>query len=280
VRDLSGRTAVVTGAGGGIGRALAVCLAQQGMAVVVADVDSAALEHTAGMLAEREAAHVAVRTDVSDPAQVEELAAAAFGRFGSVHLLCNNAGVFQGGWIWERTLADWEWVLGVNLWGMIHGVRSFVPRMIEGGDEGHVVNTASIAGLVTGAMAGPYQVSKFAAVALSESLAHDLRSRRSRIGVSVLCPGPVTTGIGSSGRNRPAALSDGAGAEDASALDQILDQMVTSSGSPPEEVAEVVLEAVREGTFLVPTRESYRAQLSGRLEDLLERRLPRVQGYD
>src|SRR5439155_12630836 len=179
ITDFSGKVAVITGAGSGIGRALALRCAGAGMHVVAADVEDAALDETVAMVS---GDAIAVPTDVSDGAQVDALATRAFDAFGEVHLLCNNAGVFQAGLLWERTLADWTWVLGVNVWGIIHGIRAFVPRMLAQGDEGHVVNTSSLAGLVSNAFSGPYNVSKFAAAALTECLAHDLKATGATIG--------------------------------------------------------------------------------------------------
>ena len=181
ITDLNGKTAVITGAASGIGRGLAVRCAEEGMRVVASDVERGALDETVA-LAGGDA--IGVVADVSDAASVDALADAAFDAFGEVHLLCNNAGVFQAGILWERTLADWEWVLGVNVWGIIHGIRSFLPRMIAQGGVGHVVNTSSLAGIVTGAYSGPYVTSKFAALGLTESLAHDLAAAGSSIGAS------------------------------------------------------------------------------------------------
>ena len=183
ITEFEGKVAVITGAGSGIGRGLVLGCRHAGMHVVAADVEEAALDETVALA---RGGTIGVVTDVSDGAQVAALADRAYDEFGAVHLLCNNAGVFQAGVIWERTVADWEWVLGVNVWGIIHGIRAFVPRMIAQNTEGHVVNTSSLAGLVTNAFSGPYNVSKFAAVALTESLAHDLasttRDRRIRAG--------------------------------------------------------------------------------------------------
>src|SRR6266511_5837449 len=190
-----GRVAVVTGAGSGIGRGLARRAVGEGMRLVMADVEEAALDDAAGELGGAGAEVLAVRCDVSRPEQVESLAAEAYDRFGAVHLLCNNAGVFQGGIAWQRELADWEWVMGVNLWGVLHGIRAFIPRMLEGGDEGYVVNTSSVAGLITGAYSAPYITSKFAVLALTECLARDLQAQGAPIGVSVLVPGIVDTKI-------------------------------------------------------------------------------------
>ncbi len=153
ITDFTGKVVVITGAGSGIGRGLAQRCAAEGMHVVAADVEKTALDETLELVG---ADAIAVPTDVSDGAQVDALADRAFGEFGAVHLLCNNAGVFQAGVLWERTRADWEWVLGVNVWGIVHGIRAFVPRMIAQGGEGHVVNTSSLAGVVSNAFSGPY----------------------------------------------------------------------------------------------------------------------------
>ena len=188
-------------------------------------------------------------------------------------MLCNNAGVFQGGLLWECTDADFEWTLGVNLWGILHGIRAFVPRMVAAGTEGHVVNTISMAGLATTPFSGPYNVSKFAAMAATECLAHDLATVGAPIKVSAVCPGLVDTAISRSRRNRPAALvteqSDGAAFVEQALADG------TAGSMSPDEVADLVVEAVLEERFLVPTRPSYAQQLTDRCEDLVARRAPR-----
>src|SRR6266480_5265809 len=186
MEQFEGRVGVVTGAGSGIGRALARRAAGEGMRVVIADVEVNALEEAAAEVETAGAEVVVAPTDVSRPEQVDALAGLAYERFGAVHLLCNNAGVFQGGITWQRELGDWEWVLGVNLWAVLHGVRAFVPRMLDGSEEGYIVNTSSVAGLITGAYSAPYITSKFAVLALTECLAHDLQAQGAPIGVSVL----------------------------------------------------------------------------------------------
>ena len=281
MRELRGKVAVVTGAGSGIGRGLACQFAAEGMRVVVADVEHAALSETARLLCDFVAATdvLAVPTDVSDADAVESLAAFTYERFGAAHVLCNNAGVFQGGLSWQRTEADWNWVFGVNVFGIINGIRSFVPRMLEQGGEGHVVNTASIAGLVTGAYSGPYNTSKFAAVALSESLAHDLRASGSSIGVSVLCPSAVNTRIAESTRNRSGPLASEAEAPDAHFVEQALADL-TAGGLDPATVAGIVVDAIRCDQFYIPTNASYDDQVQSRFEDMLARRLPRAVAYD
>lgn len=276
ITDFNDKVAVVTGAGSGIGRALAIRCAAEGMHVVASDVEAGALAETVA-LAGRDA--IGVQADVADAASVAALADAAFDTFGAVHLLCNNAGVFQAGLVWERTEADWQWVLGVNVWGIIHGIRAFVPRMIAQGGEGHVVNTSSLAGLVTGAFAGPYTTTKFAALGLTESLAHDLRATGASIGASALVPGAVNTRINESSRNRPGTLADGAGAADAAAVEQAL-AATTSTGRDPSEVAQMVLDAVRADQFMIPTSAGYDDQIRVRAEGLLARTLPGGVKFD
>jgi NAD(P)-dependent dehydrogenase (short-subunit alcohol dehydrogenase family) len=206
VKDLRDRTAVITGGASGIGRAMAGRFAAEGMKIVLADVEAEALDRAVEELRGRGAAAVGVRADVSRAGDVEAIAAEAERAFGPVHVLCNNAGVAAGGPLWKLSEADWAWVLGVNLWGVVHGIRAFVPRMIEHGGEGHVVNTASVAGLAAGPWFGPYCASKHAVVAISETLHHELALTGSAIKVSVLCPGFVKTRIAESHRNRPADL--------------------------------------------------------------------------
>jgi NAD(P)-dependent dehydrogenase (short-subunit alcohol dehydrogenase family) len=276
MEQLDGRVAVITGAGSGIGRALAVRCGEEGMHVVAADVEQGALDDTVKLIG---GDAVGVVCDVADGSSVDALADAAYDAFGAVHLLCNNAGVFQAGVLWERTVADWEWVLGVNVWGIIHGIRAFVPRMIAGGEEGHVVNTSSLAGLVSNAYSGPYNVSKFAALGLTESLAHDLETTGSRIGASVLVPGSVDTRIADSTRNRPSALADGVGAEDAAFVDKALADM-TSTGVDPSAVAVLVLDAVRTGQFVIPTSPGYDEQIRTRAASLLAREAPHGLPFD
>lgn len=254
--NLSGRVAVVTGAGSGIGEALAARFRDEGMTVVAADVEGEG-----------------VRCDVSSADEVDRLASQVFEEHGAVHLVCANAGVFQGGVSWERSVEDWEWVLGVNLWGPIHCVRSFVPRMVASGEEGHVVITSSMAGLTTAAFSGPYQVSKFGAYGLAESLAHDLRASGLPIGVSALVPGAVATQIASSGRNRPVDLPPKEG-EDVDFVEGALREMTETRGIDPAEVADRVVKAVEAGDFLIPTNDDYADQLQTHTDGQKRRELP------
>ena len=275
MQDLDGRVAVVTGAASGIGRSLAGRLAIEGMHVVLADVEESALrDAVAGIGGDA----VALTTDVTSMAAVEALADFAYGTFGAVHVLCNNAGVFQGGLMWECTDADFEWTLSVNVMGIVHGVRAFVPRMLAAATEGHVVNTVSMAGLATTPFSGPYDVSKFAAMAATECLGHDLASVGAAIKVSALCPGLVDTGISRSRRNRPADL-DTPQSDGGAFVEQALADGTAGSMSPAA-VADLVVEAIREERFLVPTRPSYAAQLTDRTDDLIARSLPRSPTFD
>ncbi|HKA93729.1 MAG TPA: SDR family NAD(P)-dependent oxidoreductase [Acidimicrobiia bacterium] len=275
-----GRVAVITGAGSGIGRAVAGRAAAEGMRVVIADVELGALEEAAAEVEAAGAEVVVAPTDVSRPDQVDALAAIAYERFGGVHLLCNNAGVFQGGITWQRELTDWEWVFGVNFWGVLHGIRSFVPRMLEGGDEGHVVNTSSLAGLLTVAYSGPYVTSKFAVLALTECLAHDLRAQGAPIGVSVLVPGLVDTKIAYSMRNRPDEPPSEAQAPDHHFVEQALRDLTGERGLAPAEVAALVFDAVRGDRFYVTTTDVTEDMLRERFDAIVAGEFPPPAQFD
>jgi len=276
-----GRVAVITGAASGIGRGLARTAAREGMRVVLADVEADALAEADAEVAALGAETLAVVTDVTDPEAVEALAAAAFGRFGGAHLVCLNAGVFQAGVSWQRTVADWDWVLGVNLWGPIHGVRAFVPRLIEQSEPSHVVITSSMAGMLTVAYSGPYVVSKFAAAALAECVAHDVRAQGvEHVGVSCLVPGSVDTRIGWSDRNRKDEPPSEATAPDHVFVAAALQEMTTTQGRPPDEAGEMVFAGVRAGDFWIPTTERYEELLGPRHESILRRELSSSAQFD
>jgi NAD(P)-dependent dehydrogenase (short-subunit alcohol dehydrogenase family) len=254
VEELGGKVAVVTGAASGIGFALAQRFAEEGMHLVLADVEEVALEGAAKQLADSGAEVLAVRTDVSVPAQLDALAVAAGERFGTFHVVCNNAGVAgHGGPAWGGTREEWEWVVGVNLWGVIDGLRAFLPTLVEQ-DEGHVVNTASVAGLAALPFLTPYTATKHAVVGLSEGLFHELALHGSQVGVTVLCPGFVRTNLHESARNWP----DRFGAEPVNdhPAGAFMEQLVrdqVEGGSPPEALAAQVVAAIRERRFLVTT---------------------------
>jgi NAD(P)-dependent dehydrogenase (short-subunit alcohol dehydrogenase family) len=267
VDSFSGKVAVVTGGGSGIGRALALAFAREGARLVLADIDERAMESVAGEIRALKSEPLTVRTDVSDLGQVQALAERAWAAFGGVHVLCNNAGVAAWGGLERATHRDWQWVLGVNLWGVIHGIEAFVPRMIAAGQPGHIVNTASMAGLIASQGLGVYNTSKYAVVGLSETLAKDLKPYR--IGVSVLCPMGVETRIRDSERTRPAALRNEEPSR-AAAVELIGRYLA------PETVADMVLDAVRRRELYVITHDEGLEPLRRRFErmqrSIVERR--------
>ena len=276
MQEFDGRVAVVTGAASGIGRSLAGRLGVEGMHVVLADVEERALrEAVAGIGGDA----VGFTTDVTSADAVEELAQFAYDTFGAVHVLCNNAGVFQGGLLWECSDADFEWTLRVNVMGIVHGVRAFVPRMLAAGTEGHVVNTVSMAGLATTPFSGPYDVSKFAAMAATECLAHDLAS----VGAADQGVG----GVPGPGRHRHQPVAPQPSGRARRAADAKVPRSwsrrwptAPPGACRPSAVADLVVEAIQEERFLVPTRPSYARQLADRTEDLVDRKLPRSPMFD
>ena len=273
MKELKGKVAVVTGAASGIGRAMAERFAQEGMRVVLADVEERAL----AAAKESIPGSLAVVTDVSKGADVEALAARAKEAFGGVHVVCNNAGVGMGGPMWERSVADWEWILGVNLWGVIHGIRAFVPMMIAQG-EGHVINTASVAGLLSPAFMGPYCATKHAVVTMSECLHHELAitGNGGGVKVSVLCPGFVKTHIHESERNRPAALRP-TNKSGPTPQEQMLESMVRAAvegGIPPAQVADAVVRAIVEGRFYIFTHPQLLGAYKRRADEILGQKEP------
>ena len=276
---LQGRVAVITGAASGIGLALARRCAREGMKLMLADIEAAALASARDDLAGAGADVRAAWVDVADAASVAALAEAAYRHFGAVHLLCNNAGVSAAALrtpAWETRLEDWHWTLGVNLMGVVHGIRSFVPRMLAGGDEGHVVNTASVAGLLTAS--GPYFASKHGVVSVSEGLYKDLRLAGARVSASVLCPGVIRTAILDAERNRPAgsgAPTDLARLSDTTREWAQRFRAELEAGWDPATVADAVADAVRADRFyVVPAQERFLAMWRLRLDDLAALRNP------
>src|SRR3954452_58994 len=264
------RLAVVTGGASGLGRAMGLRFAREGMKIVLADIEKDALNRTEKEFKDAGHGVLAVRTDVSKGRDVEALADAAFDTFGGVHVLCNNAGVAPGGTVWEQSEKDWEWTLGVNVWGVIHGIRVFVPRMLEQNVEGHVVNTASVAGLLSPPGMAMYCVSKHSVVALTECLHHDLIEFGAKIRASVLCPAFVPTGISDSERNRPADLRDDKAKSSVDLeREEQLRHAVKSGRISADQVADLVFQAiVTEQRHILPHRQ-IKLSIIMRVQDVL-----------
>ncbi|MDQ3146645.1 MAG: SDR family NAD(P)-dependent oxidoreductase [Actinomycetota bacterium] len=280
MESLQGKVAVVTGAASGIGRGMADRFAATGMKVVLADVEEGALAATTRAIVDTGAEAEAVTCDVSSRAAVDALAEVTVSRFGGVHVVCNNAGVAGGmGPLWETTSRDWEWVLGVNLLGVVHGIQAFVPLMLEQGGEGHVVNTSSVLGLSSGG-GSIYSVTKHAVTRLSEGLLNDLKGQGSAIGVSVLCPGLIATQIVSSERNRPEELRDDvdeAAAAEAAQRRELMQGYFLAEGMPPAEVASIVVDAIRADRFYVLTHpDMIKPHVEERLRAVLDEGAPPV----
>jgi NAD(P)-dependent dehydrogenase (short-subunit alcohol dehydrogenase family) len=281
VRDFKGKVAVVTGAGSGIGLALAARLSAEGMRVALADVNDAALAKAEAQLIANGPPPESVLTQTCDVRIEDGVAALAdyvFTTWGQVDVLCNNAGVFVGGLLWERPTADLDFVLGVNVWGMLNGIRAFVPRMLVQDSEGHIVNTCSVAGLLAAPFSGPYVASKFAALALTESLALDLAATESKLKVTALCPGMVQTNLAAQSlETRPADLAAPV-TEDAAFMNEILTQYLTE-GIETDDVAGQVIDAIRAEQFLVLTHPHHADALRLRTDQLLAGQLPDPGDY-
>jgi NAD(P)-dependent dehydrogenase (short-subunit alcohol dehydrogenase family) len=271
MKDLQGKVAVITGAASGFGREFARALAAERAKLVLADVDEKGLQETIGLLPE-DAEAIAMRCDVSAAKSLDDLADAAYARFGAAHLVFNNAGVAVCGPAWTATLEDWKWVLDINLMGVVHGVRSFVPRMIASGEPGHVINTASVAGLLSIPGSAVYCVSKHAVVTLSECLRHDLRVAKAPVGVSVLCPAFVPTGIADSARNRPTELA--ATNPLGKVYEEGVKKAVAAGRLSAADIARTTLDAVRNDRFYVIPHQKTRAAIETRMQDILAERDP------
>jgi NAD(P)-dependent dehydrogenase (short-subunit alcohol dehydrogenase family) len=267
LQTLNDQVAVVTGGASGIGLALARAFAAEGAHVVIADIEEAALKEASTLLPDDT---LTVRTDVSNIKDVEALAAATVERFGRVDILVNNAGISTFNTIENQTLADWKWVLDVDLWGVIHGVHTFLPIMRAQGTPAHIVNTSSVAGLLSGIpYIGPYAVAKVGVVSLSETLRYEMLMAGAAVGVSVLCPSGVNTSVMEAERNRPAATGSEKRTEDAEAMRlQIRAGFTGPEGKEPEEVASMVVDAIKNDRFWVITHNDLRSTIEGRFAEI------------
>jgi NAD(P)-dependent dehydrogenase (short-subunit alcohol dehydrogenase family) len=279
MKSFQGRTAVVTGAASGFGLEVSRIAAARGMAIVMADVQADALDQAVAEITGLGAQVLPYRLDVSSAAAVEAMAAATRERFGAPHFVFNNAGVGGGGLIWETSLRDWEWVLGVNVMGVVHGVRVFTPMMLEAARadpsyEGHIVNTASMAGLLTPPNMGVYNVSKHAVVSLSETLYHDLRLVTDQVRASVLCPYFVPTGITQSERNRPTELKNDKPTRSQIVARAMSDKAVSSGRVTAAMVAQFVFDALAEDRFYIFSHPQALANVQTRMEDIVAGRNP------
>jgi len=274
MKELKGKVAAVTGAASGLGRSMALAFAAEGMDLALADVDEVNLSSVQDEVLAKGVRAITLKVDVSNAQQLEIFRDQTLTRLGGVHVVCNNAGVSPLGAVWENSPADWQWILGVNLWGVIHGVRAFTPHLIKQ-DEGHIVNTASVAGLISPPGSGAYNVTKHGVVALSESLYHDLRERNSKVGVSVLCPAYVPTGIVDSERNRPKDLPLSTKSEATLAREAMLRKAVTSGKVSADQVAQAVVAAIRDERFYILTHPRIKGAIQARMEDILNDRAPR-----
>lgn len=279
MKEFRDQVAVITGAASGIGNGIAERCADEGMKVVLADVEKSALSKTEKALKAKGAEVLSVLTDVSKAKDVETLAKKTLDKFGKVDLLVNNAGVVAGSTIWDSTPADWEWVMGVNLWGVIYGLRTFVPIMMKQDTESHIVNTASATGLVSYGLSAPYQVTKHAVVALSENLYYSLKQQKANINVSVLCTAWVKTRVLNSGRNRPSKQKDtskkkSVGQESISRYGKKMRQAI-QDGMSPSEVADYVFKAIENKQLYILTHSSETTPLvKKRMENLLHGQNP------
>ena len=275
MQELKGKVAAITGAAEGIGKAIAVAAAAEGMRLVLADISDTLLNNTVQELRQTGAEVIGVVTDVAKESDIQTLADQAYAQFGHVHLLVNNAGVAFAKSAWETTAKDWEWIMGINLYGITHALRIFIPRMLASDEVAHIVNTASVAGLIAEPALAAYNVSKFGVVALSESLHHDLSLRKSKIGVSVLCPSWVKTRIIDAERNRK--TEDRIQADQLEKVSQKTGAAINKAveaGISPQQVASDVITAVKANTFYILTHPETKAAIAIRSEDILQGRPP------
>ena len=274
MKEFKGKVAVVTGAASGIGYALAEKCLAEGMHVVMADIEQAALDSAAEKLsAGGNNSILKVQADVSIEAEIVKIKDKTIEEFGAVHLLFNNAGVGGGGNSWQATKKDWEWVLGVNLWSVIYGAQTFVPQMIAQDTECHIVNTASVAGLIGGSTNAAYSVTKHGVVAFTENFYGDLRTEGTKIGTSVLCPGFVNTNIFDSGRNRPEHLSNDVEPPPPSEEDQARIAMfkeILKQGLQPAQIADIVFEAIRNNQLYILTHEQFADMITERANNIIK----------
>jgi len=271
MKNFEGKTVVITGAASGIGKALAEKFAKEKMQVVLADIEEEALEKTVENLRQYQHRVIGIKTDVLVEESIKELFAKANEEYGNIHILCNNAGIGANSGtkaIWEIDKNDWDWVMGVNYQAVLHGIQTFIPHMLEHGEEGHVVTTVSLAGLMPGA--GTYGVSKHAVMALTEALSRDLVARGAKINASVLCPGFVDTNIDNSERNRPNHLGKTEEVE-APVGAEIMSAMLRQ-GKKPEEIADVVYEAIKENIFYILSHPAWDDSLRSHFENILSRK--------
>ena len=284
MREFEGKTAVVTGAASGMGRAFAERFARAGMHVVLADIEEEALKTAVRELEQEEHRVIGVVTNTMSRDSMQALARRAIDEFGKVHIVCNNAGVTSRGdagaagrrGVWEIPQRDWDWLVGVNFWGVLYGLQVFIPHMLEHGEEGHIVNTASLAGLIPGG--GAYGVTKHGVLALSEGLYRDLKARDAKIGASVLCPGFVNTGIFKAERNRPEEFASGLPESNAGARANI--DSVLQHAKQPAEIAEIVFEAIQSDRFYILPHPAWDEIVRSRVEHVLAREAPLVLDFD
>ena len=271
MKEFEGKTAVITGAASGIGKAMAERFAQEKMQVVLADIEEEALEKTVENLRQYQYRVIGVKTDVLVEESINELFSKATAEYGNIHILCNNAGIGANSGnkaIWEIDRQDWDWVMGVNYQGVLQGIQTFLPHMLEHGEEGHVVTTVSMAGLLPGV--GTYGVSKHAVMALTEALSRDLITREAKINASVLCPGFVDTNIDKSERNRPSHL--GEAQEVTNEMGAEIMSAMLRQGKKPEEIAEIVFNAIKENIFYILSHPAWDDSLRSHFDNILSRK--------